>query len=199
MLNHAMREEDLAAIAEPDLIERAQARDEAALAYIYEQNHDRIYRYILARIGKPEDAEDLTAEVFVKMLDKVAGFSWRGITLSAWLFRIAHNAVVDHLRRRNGKAGQAVTLEMDIEDSKYNTSLEVEKALALEEVALAVRQLTPAQRDVIQLRFASGLTVAETAQMLNKNEGTVKVLQYNAILALRRMMTGQVKEKRPSR
>lgn len=198
MLNQATRDtfEDLAALDEPDLIQRAQAGDAAVLAYIYEKNHDKIYRYILTRIGKPEDAEDLTAEVFLKMLDKVGGFSWRGITLTAWLFRIAHNSLVDHLRRHNNPARQTAALELDIVDAASDVGAEVEKSLALEEVVKAINKLTPAQREVIQLRFASGLSVAETARTLGKNEGTVKVLQYNAIAALRRQMAGQTKERK---
>jgi RNA polymerase sigma-70 factor (ECF subfamily) len=179
---------DPATLSEPDLIQRAQAGDAAVLAYIYDQNHKKIYRYVLARIGRPEDAEDLTAEVFLKMLDKLATFNWRGITLSAWLFRIAHNLMVDHLRRGNSPARQTAALEADILDAASDVGAEVEKSLALEEVAGAVQRLTPAQREVIQLRFAAGLSVAETARTLGKNEGTVKVLQYNAIAALRRMM-----------
>jgi RNA polymerase sigma-70 factor (ECF subfamily) len=195
MLSHAIEAEDLSTLAEQDLIQRAQERNEIALSFIYEKNHDRIYRYIMARVGKPEDSEDLTAEVFVKMLDSLTGFKWRGITLSAWLFRIAHNLTVDYLRRRNSRAGQ-VTLEGNIQDENCDPSAEVEKALALQEVAVAVRRLTPAQQEVIQLRFASGLSVAETARILGKNEGTVKVLQYNAIASLRRILGGRVKEVR---
>jgi len=183
--------DDLAALSEPELIQLAQARDEAALDFIYEQNHARIFRYILARVGKREDAEDLTSDVFVKMLGKVSEFNWRGITLSAWLFRIAHNVVVDHLRRLKHPARQAAALEFDIEDVTFDVDAEVEKCLAMEEVMQAVEQLPSAQREVLHLRFAAGLNIAETSQTLGKNEGTVKVLQYNAIHALRRQMAGQ--------
>lgn len=195
MLSHVSHVEELASLAEQDLIQRAQERDELALSFIYEKNHDRIYRYILARVGKPEDSEDLTAEVFVKMLDSLTGFKWRGITLSAWLFRIAHNLTVDYLRRRNSRAGQ-VTLESNIQDENCDPSAEVEMALTVQEVAVAVRRLTPAQQEVIQLRFASGMSVAETARILGKNEGTVKVLQYNAIASLRRILGGRLRESR---
>ncbi|MCX6020340.1 MAG: sigma-70 family RNA polymerase sigma factor [Chloroflexi bacterium] len=196
MLNQADNVAVIAGLSEPELIQRAQERDEPTLSYIYEAHHDRVYRYILARTGKPEDAEDLTTDVFIKMLDGLAGFQWRGVTLSAWLFRVAHNMTVDFLRRRNRRP-EHVALPFNLWDEGCDTPAEVEKPLTLQEVAAAVGRLSPAQQEVIHLRFAAGFTVLETAQTLGKNQGAVKVLQYNAIMALRRMFRGQAQTADP--
>lgn len=194
MVSQTAPAQDLASLNEADLIKRAQDRDEAALSFIWEQNHDRIYRYLQARLGHPEDAEDLTTDVFVKMLNGLPAFQWQGITLTAWLFRIAHNVMVDHLRRRTTR-GPHVTIEENVPNDGLEIGTEVERLLAVEELRVAIAQLTDAQRAVIEHRFAGGLSVAETAAALGKNAGTVKVLQYNAVASLRRILTGHPKRR----
>src|SRR4030042_745235 len=86
---------------EENLVRLAQKRDEKAFAQLYEAYFDRIYRYIVIRIGDATEAEDMTQQVFLKVLHSISSFRWAGKPFSAWLFRIAHNQVVDHLRRKS--------------------------------------------------------------------------------------------------
>ena len=168
---------------ERGLVERAQRGDGEAFARLYEENFDRIYRYIALRVGSGADAEDLTAQVFLKAWESIASFRWRGVSFSAWLFRIARNLAIDHLRKegRKGRLGDEPVYHLD-------PAVVAEKRLTIEQLVIAVEGLTLAQRDVIALRFAAGLSIAETAKVLGKREGAVKALQHSALVALRKRL-----------
>lgn len=177
------------------IVDLARAGDEKALSELYLTYFPRVYRYILARTGNSHDAEDLAEEVFMRVLEAIERFQWREAPFSAWLFRIAHNAVISQRRKESarGKSGQLTdTLPVD---SAGPEEL-VENRLALNEVMQAAQKLPEAQRQVIALRFGAGLSVAETAQAMGKGEGNVKVIQHKAITKLREMM-GQASRKRP--
>ena len=170
--------------AEERLVRGAQTGDERALTELYEAYFDRIYRYVAVRIGNPSDAEDLTEDVFLKVLHSIGSFKWRGAPFSAWLFRIAHNLVVDYFR----KASKRVTTPID--DVVLEGGADPEEAvsikLKLEQLNAYMTQLTETQQQVMSLRFAGSLSVAETAKVMGKTEGAVKALQHSAVVTLRR-------------
>ena len=145
----------------------------------------RVYRYILARTGNSYDAEDLATEVFMKVLEAIERFQWREAPFSAWLFRIAHNAVISQRRKDSARGRSAPLTEGLALDSAGPDEL-VENRLALNEIMDAAQKLPEAQRQVIALRFGAGLSVAETARAMNKGEGNVKVIQHKAIAKLGR-------------
>ena len=174
------------------IIDAAIAGDEAALAELYNLYFPRVYRYILARMGNPFDAEDLTEEVFLRVLDAIGRFQWREAPFSAWLFRIAHNAVISH-RRKEGARGRSSPLTEALPVDSQGPEEMVANRLALNEVMKAADTLPEAQRRVIGYRFAAGLTVAETARAMGKGEGNVKVIQHKAIAKLREMLTQRPK------
>ncbi len=178
---------DGGAHAERSLVDSAREGDEAALSELYNLYFPRIYRYILARTGNTYDAEDLAEEVFMRMLAAIERFEWRGAPFSAWLFRIAHNAVISQ-RRRDGARGPSAPLSESLPMNSLGPEELVEKRMALNEIMRAAETLPDAQRQVISLRFAAGLSVAETARVMNKGEGNVKVIQHKAIVKLREMM-----------
>jgi RNA polymerase sigma-70 factor (ECF subfamily) len=180
--------------AERLLVDAAKAGDQAALSELYQTYFPRLYRYILARTGNSYDAEDLTEEVFMRVLEAIKRFEHRKAPFSAWLFRIAHNAVISQ-RRKETSRGRSSQLNDSMPVDSAGPEELVEKHLALSEVMQAAKSLPEAQRQVISLRFAAGLTVAETARAMGKGEGNVKVIQHKAIAKLREMM-GQPK-KRP--
>ena len=189
---------NLDAHGERALVDAAKAGDEAALAELYSLYFPRVYRYILARMGNPYDAEDLTEEVFLRVLDAIERFQWREAPFSAWLFRIAHNAVISQ-RRKDGARGRSSPLSEALAVDSQGPEEMVENRLALNEIMKAAETLPEAQRRVISLRFAAGLTVAETARAMGKGEGNVKVIQHKAIAKLREMLAQRPKvhEKRP--
>jgi len=184
---------------ERDIVDAARAGDETALAELYKLYFPRVYRYILARMGNPYDAEDLTEEVFLRVLDAIERFQWREAPFSAWLFRIAHNAVISQ-RRKEGSRGRSSPLSEALPVGSQGPEEMVENRLALNEIMRAAETLPEAQRKVIGLRFAAGLTVAETARAMGKGEGNVKVIQHKAIAKLREILVQRPKVhgKRPA-
>jgi RNA polymerase sigma-70 factor (ECF subfamily) len=183
---------NLDAHGERALVDAAKAGDEAALAELYSLYFPRVYRYILARMGNPYDAEDLTEEVFLRVLDAIERFQWREAPFSAWLFRIAHNAVISQ-RRKDGARGRSSPLSEALPVDSQGPEEMVANRLALNEIMKAAETLPEAQRRVISLRFAAGLTVAETARAMGKGEGNVKVIQHKAIAKLREMLAQRPK------
>jgi len=166
------------------IVDAAKAGDESALSELYTLYFPRVYRYILARTGNPYDAEDLAEEVFMKVLEAIERFQWREAPFSAWLFRIAHNALISQ-RRKDGVRGRSGPLSDGLALDSQSPDDMVENRLALNEIMDAALKLPEAQRQVITLRFAAGLSVAETARAMNKGEGNVKVIQHKAIAKLR--------------
>ncbi len=174
------------------IVDAAIGGDEAALAELYNLYFPRVYRYIIARMGNPYDAEDLTEEVFLRVLDAIGRFQWREAPFSAWLFRIAHNAVISQ-RRKEGARGRSSPLSEALPVDSQGPEEMVANRLALNEGMKAADTLPEAQRRVIGYRFAAGLTVAETARAMGKGEGNVKVIQHKAIAKLREMLTQRPK------
>ena len=173
---------------ERGLVEAARAGDNQAFAQVYTLYFPRVYRYLLARTGNVADAEDLTEEIFLRVMEAIQRFQWRDVPFSAWLFRIAHNALISQ-RRRDGARGRSAPLSEALATDARGPEEIVEKRLALSEIMRATQNLPETQRLVISLRFAAGLSVAETAKVLGKGEGNVKVIQHKAIAKLREMLT----------
>ncbi len=171
---------------EESLIRRAQQRDPMALTQLYEENFDKIYRYIVLKIGDRTEAEDMTQQVFLNALKSISSYRWKGMPFSSWLYRIAHNQVVDYYRKKSKRA--TVPLDESIKAGDDDPQRTAERVVEIEELALATKKLTGAQQEVISLRFAAELSVAEVAKAMGKSVGAVKALQHSAIAALRRVM-----------
>ena len=173
---------------EESLVRRAQQHDQEALTQLYEENFDKIYRYVVLKIGDRTEAEDITQQVFLKALKSISSFRWKGTSFSAWLYRIAHNQIVDYLRRKTKRATVPLDESLAGSDSS-NPRVEAERNLDIEDLASATRKLTKAQQEVISLRFTSELSIAQVAGIMGKREGAIKALQHSAILSLRRVLT----------
>jgi RNA polymerase sigma-70 factor (ECF subfamily) len=176
------------------IVEAAQNGDLEAIGQLYDAHINQVYRYALARLGNVQDAEDVVGEIFVKMLNGLPNYQWRKVPFAAWLMRIAHNEVVS-FARRNGRRANDTELPEEILDRGNNDPAEnAERHLALEDLRRAVELLPEAQREVIILRFASGLSVADTAKALGKQENNVKVLQHKGMQRLQLLMTPKYPE-----
>jgi len=172
---------------EESLVRRAKEHDEAALAQLYEENFDKIYRYVVLKIGDRTEAEDMTQQVFLKAFKSISGYKSKGRPFSSWLFRIAHNQVVDHWRRKSKRA----TVPLDealVGSNNSNPSTDAERKMDIESLVAATKRLTGMQREVVSLRFAGGLSVAQVAKTMGKSEGAIKALQHSAIVSLRKML-----------
>jgi RNA polymerase sigma-70 factor (ECF subfamily) len=175
---------------EESLIRRAQQRDQMALAQLYEENFDKIYRYIVLKIGDRTEAEDMTQQVFLNALKSISSYKFKGMPFSSWLFRIAHNQVVDYYRKKSRRA--TVPLDEAMAVGNSDTWQVAERKVQIEEIARAIQKLTKAQQDVISLRFAGDLSIAEVAKVMGRSEGAVKALQHSAIAMLRKVMSVEV-------
>lgn len=162
------------------------SENEACLSGLYDEYYDRIARYAFVRIGNTADAEDIASEVFIKALDSIDRYQDRGLPMQAWLFKIAHNLVVDYLRNKSKKS----TLPLDTIKIAGETD-PAEKAeinLEMERVHTAMQSLTEEQREVVRLRFFGGLSSREVGELLNKNDGAVREMQRAAMEKLRKLM-----------
>jgi RNA polymerase sigma-70 factor, ECF subfamily len=169
------------------LVDRARDGDATAIEGIYELYVSRIYRFVVARVGNASDAEDITAEVFYRVIERISTFEWRDVPFSAWMFKIASNQVISH-HRKHGNRTAAPIEDFNLEDSRPGPDTLVEFSVTMQEVFAACARLPEMQRQVIALRFASGLSVRETAAALGKTENNVKVLQYKAIIKLQKLL-----------
>jgi RNA polymerase sigma-70 factor, ECF subfamily len=173
---------------ERDLVNRARSGDLAALSAIYDRYLTRIYRYVLAHVSSQTDAEDITQDVFLRVAEAIGRFEWREVEFSSWIFRIAKNQMISHHRKGATRAGNVSTDDIDVEDAEPTPEHAVEQAMIIREVFDACADLPQSQREVIALRFGSGLSVKETADSLGKSENNVKVLQHKAIQRLQKML-----------
>ncbi|MFE5855431.1 MULTISPECIES: ECF subfamily RNA polymerase sigma factor, BldN family [unclassified Streptomyces] len=171
-----------------ELVERAQAGEADAFGRLYDQYSDTVYRYIYYRVGGKATAEDLTSETFLRALRRISTFTWQGRDFGAWLVTIARNLVADHFKSSRFRL-EVTTGEMldanEVERSPEDSVLESLSNAALLE---AVRKLNPQQQECVTLRFLQGLSVAETAKVMGKNEGAIKTLQYRAVRTLARLL-----------
>jgi RNA polymerase sigma-70 factor (ECF subfamily) len=168
------------------LIQRAKQGDPTAFSEIYDRHRPAIYRYIFYQVGNAAVAEDLTGEVFVRLVEKIDGFKYRGRPLLAWLYTIARNLVTDHHRR--AARPEALPLDMQLETGMASLDENVEYRLTQRRLVAAVIGLTGDQRQVILLKFVEGLDNETVAQVLGKSVGAVKILQHRALAALRRTL-----------
>jgi len=173
---------------EVSLIRRAQQRDPVALTQLYEENFDKIYRYIVLKIGDRTEAEDMTQQVFLNALQSISSYKWKGMPFTSWLYRIAHNQVVDYFRKKSKHATVPLDESLPIPAVDGDPKYEVERKMEIETIAMVTKKLTQSQQEVISLRFASELSIAEVAGVMGKSEGAVKALQHSAIAALRKVL-----------
>jgi RNA polymerase sigma-70 factor (ECF subfamily) len=170
------------------LVERAQRGDRAALEELYLLHFDRIYSYLHLSVGNRHDAEDLTTQTFLKMLEAIGRFRWQAAPFSAWLFRIAHNVAIDHFRlNRRVQAEENVPEPRGAEESSAEEQ-------ALDSIGRAgmlqlIQRLSAEQRQVLTLKFLFGFANADVAAVLGKTEGAVKSLQHRALATLQKQLT----------
>ena len=177
------------------LVAEARDGDPEAFAAIFDRFHEPVYRFIVSRIHRPTDAEDLTQLVFVKALEALPRYESRGVPFGGWLFRLARNVLIDHVRTRHETSDLEVILERPDLDRGPD-----EWAMArqdIEAVSAALAALTDEQRETIELRFFAGLSAREVAVALGKQDGTVRGLQFRAIAALRRHLGIEVDDREP--
>jgi RNA polymerase sigma-70 factor, ECF subfamily len=179
--------EDATAVDVRRLVDRAQQGDRQALEELYLMHFDRIYSYLQMSVGNRHDAEDLTNQTFVKMLESIDRFEWRKVPISAWLFRIAHNLAIDHFRSR--KRWQPEEEPPEPEDSAARSAEEEAfQSIGRQSMLELIEGLSHDQQQVLTLKFVFNFSNADAATVLGKTEGAIKSLQHRALASLQRQL-----------
>jgi RNA polymerase sigma-70 factor (ECF subfamily) len=191
-------EPDPASIADQeawDLVEAAQAGDVDAFGRLYDRYVDTVYRFIYYRLGDRAHAEDLTSETFMRALRRLHSLKNQGRDPAAWFVTIARNLVLDHVKSARYR------LEVTAEDAYVPThgapatdsaETTVLTALTNERLVAAIQELSDDQRECVALRFLQGFSVAETAEVMGKNDGSIKALQHRAVRRLHGLLKDEL-------
>jgi RNA polymerase sigma-70 factor (ECF subfamily) len=186
---------------EAKLLKQARALDQNALTWVYQNYHSAIYRYIYHHLGEAQTAEDLTSDVFRRLLQALRNGGGPTRQLSAWLYRVAHNLIVDHVRRCKHRDHEPLdgALGDSLTDSTEGPEHLVARSIAMEHVRGAMRELTEEQRQVVILKFLEGMSNAEVAAITGKTVGAVKALQHRGLEMLRdQLVTSPAPELAPA-
>ena len=176
------------------LVERAQQGDRDALEELYLIHFDRIYGYLHVSVGNRHDAEDLTTQTFLKMLESIGKFRWQSAPFSAWLFRIAHNLAMDHFRASK-RWQQEEEVPEPIGSEEPSAELEAMKSIGRQSMMELIEKLSPEQQQVLTLKFVFNFPNAEVATILGKTEGAIKSLQHRALASLQKQLADEQQEK----
>jgi RNA polymerase sigma-70 factor, ECF subfamily len=170
-----------------ELVERGQQGDRDALEELYLIHFDRIYSYLHVSVGNRHDAEDLTTQTFLKMLEKIGSFKWQSAPFSAWLFRIAHNLAMDHFRANKRWQPQEDVPEPEADEvtSAETGALE---SIGRRSMLELIEDLSPEQQQVLTLKFVFNFSNGEAATILAKTEGAIKSLQHRALVSLQKQL-----------
>jgi RNA polymerase sigma-70 factor (ECF subfamily) len=171
-----------------DLVARGQQGDREALEELYLIHFDRIYSYLHVSVGNRHDAEDLTTQTFLKMLEKIGSFRWQSAPFSAWLFRIAHNLAMDHFRARRRWQPEEEVPEPPAHEAEPSAELEAMRTIGRESMLKLIEHLSTEQQQVLTLKFVFNLPNAEVAAILDKTQGAVKSLQHRALVSLQKQI-----------
>src|SRR5438445_8298832 len=170
------------------LVERAQAGDREALEELYLIHFDRIYSYLHVSVGNRPDAEDLTTQTFLRMLESIGKFRWQSAPFSPWLFRIAHNLAMDHFRARKRVQPEEEVPE-PIGSEEPSAELEAMQSLGRQSMLELIDKLSPEQQQVLTLKFVFNFANADVAKILDKTEGAIKSLQHRALASLQKQLS----------
>jgi RNA polymerase sigma-70 factor (ECF subfamily) len=171
----------------PELVQRAQEGEPIVVSDIYDRYQRGIFRYLYYRVGDQQIAEDLTSEVFLRMIEKISTYQDQRFSFRAWLFQIARNISIDHYRKMNIRKN--VQLEEEHPGSGEAPLELVARELTSEKLCQALEELPDNQRDVIIMRFVVGMPIGEVAETLHKTVDSIKGLQRRALLTLRELLT----------
>jgi RNA polymerase sigma-70 factor, ECF subfamily len=175
------------------LVDAAKAGDTDAFAELYDRYLDTIFRYVYYRVGSKQLAEDLTSETFLRALRRIGSFTWQGRDFGAWLITIARNLVADHFKSGRFRLEVTTGEMVDADQVQEGPEGMVMDAFTNEALIEAVKRLNPQQQECLVLRFLQGLSVAETAKIMGKNEGAIKTLQYRAVRTLAQLLPEDVR------
>lgn len=165
--------------------------DAQAYGVLYDRYQSKIYRFILLKVGVVAEAQDLTHQVFLHALTHIGSYQDIGHPFGSWLYKIARNQIIDHYRTRKDQP----SLDEDGGEERFSAFLqsddlaqETQTRMEMERVAQAIQQLKPEYQDIVIMRFIEDLSIKEIAQIVEKSEGAIKLLQHRAVAALKKIL-----------
>ena len=167
---------------EMKLLSRVRALDQDALTEVHNRYYVAIYRYIAFRVNDPQTAEDLTSEVFLRLLTALRDKSAPQKTLRGWLYGVASHVLKEHYRKK--KRDGFTMLHEDIPSAERSLDHQIDDILQNENLQAVMKSLTEDQQNVLALRFGFGMPIQEVANTMGKSEGSVKMLQARAVAAI---------------
>ncbi len=170
------------------LVNAAQAGDMNAFGELFDRYYDVVFRFVLFRTGDRTLAEDITQETFVRALRRISSVSYQGRDIGAWFVTIARNLIFDHVKSSRYRLEQTTGEMVDHSPTTSGPEQQVLDGATHEELLRCVHKLNADQQECIQLRFLQGLSVAETARIMDRNEGAVKALQHRAVRRLAQLL-----------
>jgi RNA polymerase sigma-70 factor, ECF subfamily len=176
-----------------DLVHAAQQGDTSAFGRLYDRYVDVVFRYVLFRVGDRELAEDVTSETFLRALRRIGSVSYQGRDVGAWFVTIARNLVLDHVKSSRFRLEVATAEVDDSRRVEFGPEQQVISKVTTTALLQCVEQLGDDQRECIVLRFLQGLSVAETAEVMHRNEGAVKALQHRAVRRLAQLLPAELR------
>ena len=171
-----------------DLVKATQAGDMAAFGQLYDRYHEQVFRFVVFRTTDRMLAEDITNETFLRALRRIESVSYQGRDIGAWFITIARNLVLDHVKSSRYRLEQSTAEMSDVGPSTGGPEQQVLDGATHDELLRCVHKLNPDQQECIKHRFLYGLSVAETARLMNRNEGAVKALQHRAVRRLAQLL-----------
>jgi len=164
-----------------------QKLDSQVISAVYDRYFPDVYRYVYYRLGDQQVTEDITSDVFVRLLEAVNARGGPRSSLKGWLISTASHVVTDHLRRMYRRPTQGLA-EIMIDDFAASVTEEVEQRQKTDAVQRAFNQLTSEQQHVLSLRFGDGYSLEETASLMEKKVNAIKALQFRAVASLQRLI-----------
>ena len=168
-----------------ELVRRAQHGNRNAIGKLYDRHQPHIFRFVWSRVRHQQTAEDMTGEIFTRMVTSLASYQDTGIPFRAWLYRIARNLIVDHFRQHGERQPLPLAAVEDMREENESMDSLLQQKITVEYVEQALDQIDPEQREVVVMRFLIGLPLKEVALALNKSVPAVKSLQHRGLAALR--------------
>ena len=166
-------------------VKRAARGDGDAAGLLFDHYYPRVYRYALSKLNRAQDAEDVAAETFARVLRRLDRFRWRGAGFEAWIFRIAYNLIVDNYR---GSGRERLT-DDDNDEAQETTPEDLYfQTETASELSKMLNTLSPDQKEVLLLRFAAGLDTDEICRVMGRNPNAIRQLQFRAIETMRQRM-----------
>ncbi|HSH00885.1 MAG TPA: sigma-70 family RNA polymerase sigma factor [Anaerolineae bacterium] len=170
---------------ETNLILAAKQGDAQAIGHLYDRYHQQIFRFVWSRVGNQQLAEDITGEVFVRMVQYLPKYNLNGKPFHAWLYKISRNLITDMYRHRSNHSIQPLTTTQHLDTQKDTLDNIVNQKLTLETVHEALDCIDPKQKEALQLRFLADLSLKESAELMDCSVGALKSLQHRGLKALR--------------